>query len=189
MRGRCMSPKNQDYKDYGGRGIAVCDDWNDYRNFLADMGLRPSNKHSIDRIDVNGGYSPRNCRWATAKEQGRNKRETRFVTVNGKSIAMAQLADDAGVPYGCLKERVKRGDVKDLSRPSLKSPVIDLSGAVFNRLTVIRLSGRTAAQKAIWLCECVCGKQVNVIAAHIKNGNTKSCGCLKIEILAARNSK
>lgn len=75
MKRRCYAKNDKFYDYYGGRGIKVCDRWlNSYESFLLDMGRRPSDSHSLDRIDPNGNYEPRNCRWATNKEQNRNKR-------------------------------------------------------------------------------------------------------------------
>lgn len=73
MISRCANPNKSSYPEYGGRGIAVCERWSDFRNFLADMGEKPANL-SLDRIDVNGNYEPGNCRWATHSEQVRNRR-------------------------------------------------------------------------------------------------------------------
>jgi hypothetical protein len=81
MKRRCMNPKNPGYKDYGERGITVCDRWlRSYDNFIADMGLPPSPKHSIDRINNSGNYEPSNCRWATAKQQSNNRRPRKTKT-------------------------------------------------------------------------------------------------------------
>ena len=74
MRNRCTNPKNKAYPGYGGRGISVCEAWDDFDQFCQDMGDRPSPTHSIDRIDNDKGYSPDNCRWATPAEQCVNKR-------------------------------------------------------------------------------------------------------------------
>ena len=77
MKARCLNPKNSAYNYYGGRGITVCGRWQDkngYLNFIADMGLRPTSQHSLDRINVNGNYEPTNCRWATKEQQMENRR-------------------------------------------------------------------------------------------------------------------
>jgi len=75
MRDRCENPKNVGFKYYGGRGIVVCERWSKYENFLADMGRKPSPKHSLDRIDVDQNYFKENCRWATRDEQNNNRRK------------------------------------------------------------------------------------------------------------------
>jgi hypothetical protein len=85
MKRRCYDVSNKDYHNYGGRGITVCDRWlNGPAAFIEDMGLRPSNKHSIDRIDSNGNYEPSNCRWATQSEQQNNKRTC--IMIDGLSM-------------------------------------------------------------------------------------------------------
>lgn len=93
LKERCYNTGTKNYADYGGRGITVCDRWrNDFSAFYADMGLKPTAEHSIDRIDNDGPYSPENCRWATSLEQKRNRRTVRHITVNGETRLLREWA-------------------------------------------------------------------------------------------------
>lgn len=109
MLQRCKNPKAKGFSHYGGRGIKVCDRWLSFEAFIADLGPKPSGAHSLERIDVNGDYDPVNCRWATAKEQCRNKRNNKLVSVNGDSVALSEAAERLGLPYKTLKSRIQKG--------------------------------------------------------------------------------
>jgi len=108
MKYRCNNPKQQAYKNYGARGITVCKRWHTFSNFAIDMGTRPKGK-SIDRIDNSKGYSPKNCRWATPKEQAANRRVTIFVTIDGKRKTMVDWANEYGVAYIGAYTKYKKG--------------------------------------------------------------------------------
>lgn len=93
---RCLNPKSTKFSDYGGRGITVCERWRKFGGFLDDMGECPAGK-TIDRIDNSRGYEPENCRWATRKEQQRNRRCTHYVEYLGRRMSVAEAAEIAGV--------------------------------------------------------------------------------------------
>lgn len=112
MKDRCYNKNHPDYKDYGGRGILVCDSWkNSFINFYNDMGEKPSKNHSIDRINVNGNYEPANCRWANNKEQSRNKRNNIFYTQNEKKLCKSDWANELNITFGALHYRLKKWDL------------------------------------------------------------------------------
>jgi hypothetical protein len=110
MRERCNRPRNPAFHMYGGRGIRVCAQWRSFQTFLDDMGRRPSSKHSIDRIDNDGPYSPENCRWATQREQMRNMRTNVFVTHDGRRQCIIDWAREFDVDSKSLRVRLKRGE-------------------------------------------------------------------------------
>lgn len=108
MRERCSNKKHIHFDRYGGRGITVCDRWNSFENFLADMGSRPAGM-SIERADNDAGYCKENCKWAGKKEQANNTSGNRTVTYNGQVFTVAQLSEHLGIGYQTLYSRVRKG--------------------------------------------------------------------------------
>jgi hypothetical protein len=107
MKNRFENPLNRSYPQYGGSGITVDPSWQLFETFLADMGTKPSPKHSLDRYpDQNGPYSPENCRWATRLEQANNKRNNHELTFNGKSMNISQWAREIGISEDTLERRI-----------------------------------------------------------------------------------
>jgi hypothetical protein len=128
MRSRCHNKKRSEYKDYGGRGIKIDERWNNFENFFSDMGKRPSDKHTIERIDNNGNYSPQNVCWATRERQTNNRRVTVFLTHNGKTMCLRDWAKEKGINYHTLLSRVficQWDDEKILTTPvrEMRKPV------------------------------------------------------------------
>lgn len=118
MRVRCTRKSAINYKDYGGRGITICDRWSDFRNFYADMGPKPSPQHSLDRIDNDGPYCPENCRWSSTLTQNRNRRNAITILFDGKSLSLQELAEITGIDYYTLYWRYKTGK----KGPALTAP-------------------------------------------------------------------
>jgi len=109
MLKRCDKPSTRGYQHYGGRGIKVCKRWRSFVNFFADMGPRPSPTHSIDRINNDGDYTPRNCRWSTNREQGRNRRTNVLLTMKGVSLTVTEWAERLIIPRHTLFARLRKG--------------------------------------------------------------------------------
>ena len=108
MKARCNNPHGESYKNYGSRGITICDRWNGpdgFKNFYADMGEAPRGM-SLDRIDNDKGYSPENCRWATRKQQQNNTRSNRYITMNGQTKTIHEWCDEYGIDYETVRRRI-----------------------------------------------------------------------------------
>lgn len=108
MKQRCLNPKNHNYKNYGARGISFCERWLEFRNFLSDMGNRPHGL-TLDRIDNDGNYCPKNCRWATRKQQRDNERTCYILTYNGITDNVANWARKIGISRDALRHRIAVG--------------------------------------------------------------------------------
>lgn len=106
---RCTNPNFLQFKDYGGRGIKVCRRWDKFENFLADMGKKPSPKHSLDRKNNDGNYTPKNCRWATRAEQMRNTRRNCLVTHEGRIRVLTDWCLEKRINVNTVKARLRSG--------------------------------------------------------------------------------
>lgn len=110
MKDRCLNSDNPAYPNYGARGIKICDRWlATVENFIADMGRRPSPRHSLDRKDNDGNYCPSNCRWATRTEQSRNRRSTRKIEFGGEVLCASEVAERIGMKARVLNARLRKG--------------------------------------------------------------------------------
>lgn len=110
MRARCGNPNHANYARYGGRGIKVCQRWeNSFEAFLEDMGPRPSSNHSLDRVNNNKGYGPDNCAWALPSEQANNRRTNSNLTFEGRTQTIAQWAAELGISQHTLRRRLEEG--------------------------------------------------------------------------------
>lgn len=166
MKSRCLVESNNRFNNYGGRGIKICDRWLDsFENFLKDMGKKPTEKHSIDRIDVNGDYTPDNCKWSTNSEQQRNKRGNLLVNVNGKIVCAKEASEILGINYNTLFQRVKRGSKNTLNidSNSKKRMVMNMeTGIYYNSIREAAISHNIAPQRLV----------------HMLNRNKKTNLCL-----------
>lgn len=109
MKRRCLNPRDKDFRYYGGRGVSVCDRWLSFENFVLDMGEAPDGL-TIDRFpDGNGPYQPGNCRWASMKEQNRNRSVNVMLTHEGKTQCLSAWAEEFGVPYKQFQLFIKKG--------------------------------------------------------------------------------
>lgn len=106
---RCTDEKYHAFANYGGRGITVCEEWQDFERFASDMGLPPSGKHTLDRIDNNENYCPSNCKWSSDSEQRNNKRTSRRLTAFGKTQTITQWSSEIGLCVSGINWRLDHG--------------------------------------------------------------------------------
>jgi hypothetical protein len=117
IKTRCTNKNSPDYDRYGGRGVTMCDEWlGNFEAFLNHLGPRPSKQHSIDRIDNDKGYEPGNVRWATTKEQARNRRNSTYVTDGMRVLHIIDVANELGITRGAAHLRLKRGKLNGFTR-------------------------------------------------------------------------
>lgn len=167
MLERCRNKNRKQWKDYGGRGIKVCERWHTFSNFIRDMGPRPTPKHTLERFNNNKDYTPKNCGWATRKDQQRNQTVTIWVSIDGKKHRAVDLADIAQVKTDTILARVAAGlpyeSVVTTGRLNWKNgrykdccinnhPYTTENTRILpNGRRVCRTCGRLNAQKTYWI--------------------------------------
>lgn len=183
LKSRCENQDNKAYQFYGERGITVCKEWDEsFEAFLKDMGPKPSSAHSIDRIDVNGNYEPSNCRWATRKEQARNKTSNRMVVYNGREMTMAEAAELAGIRYWTLASRLSKGWTVEraLSQPldqtRVKAQFRDVKLVEISRSTGIPVKTIQCRLRRGWSEERAFNEPVQVQGRHAQRNRGSSGG-------------
>ena len=134
MKQRCYNPKNSEYKNYGARGIGICEEWLSNPDSFFEWGVLNGYEKglTIDRIDVNRGYEPENCRWATMAEQQSNKRSNVMVECNGEMVTLAEASRRIGISESAVWMRIKRGIQVDMEPYKWEKPVIRDDGAIFH---------------------------------------------------------
>jgi hypothetical protein len=178
MRQRCTNPNVKQWDDYGGRGIIICDRWNDFHTFVADMGPRPEG-YTLDRIDNNRNYEPDNCRWASRKEQQRNRRRAVYVMIEGVRYRAIELAEKVGVKTDTIVDRANKGLPYD--------EVVKHSGP---KDEIIKRAYEAAAQKRKARTHCPHGHEFTPENTSLtKHGHRVCRACHRAKVARQREAK
>lgn len=135
MLHRCYNPNDNSYHRYGGRGIRVCSRWMKFDNFKQDIGERPGKNYQLDRIDNDGDYTPENCRWATRKQQARNRSSNRVFDFNGKKMCVPEISEVTGVEISLIRDRIYKGkDIHEAAsdKNKLNERIIEFNGVAMS---------------------------------------------------------
>lgn len=180
MRRRCNDPRVTSYPQYGGRGITVCERWNKFENFLADMGHKPGPEYSLERIDNDGPYSKENCKWATDIEQAQNKKNNIKVTFGGATRSLSYWCDMFKMSHATASSRIK---VEGMSpQEALTTPLKHKRvkvGERFGNLVVFEIGElkkwNTVNKHTEVICNCDCGEKFKTVDTHLKFRNVTQC--------------
>lgn len=124
MKSRCLNPNSHGFKRYGARGIKVCERWLNFAKFYEDMGPKPTQKHSLERLNTDGNYEPSNCVWADAIQQASTRTNVRSITAFGKTMTAAAWERETGIPATAIRNRIDSGwDIKRV----LNTPVRNIN--------------------------------------------------------------
>jgi hypothetical protein len=182
---RCNRPDNKQYKNYGGRGITICEEWKDFNQFCFDVGQRPDNMAHLDRTDNDKGYCKENCRWASPKTNHRNKRNnTYFITHLGK-MCKSELIEYIGYTRKQFERSLEKYGIEEfllmfkenrLPEKRVVSDLNDIIGKKYGKLKVLSLD-ENKSTGARYFCKCDCGYDTRVTRFKLINGLALYCFC------------
>jgi hypothetical protein len=179
MIDRCTNKKSEAWPDYGGRGISICERWlASFPAFVSDMGPRPDG-YQIERENNDGNYNPSNCKWATRKEQQRNRRNTRRVIIEGRQYLIADLAERSGLKWDTIRDRVRAGLPLDKV----------LSSERFVFTAGLALGGKASGAKKLALTHCKNGHEFTQENTRITPEGWRNCRRCHADRQLYRNTK
>jgi hypothetical protein len=180
---RCLRPDNVQYKNYGGRGITICEEWKNFNKFCEDVGQRPDNISHLDRIDNDKGYFKENCRWISPKGNHRNKRNNYCLETHLGKMCKSEFIEKTGYTRKQLYRALEKYGEKKLlemfkeNKLPKKRVVADLSeliGKKFGKLTVLQLD-ENKSTGARYFCVCECGKKKRIARFKLLHGMSLEC--------------
>lgn len=123
MKSRCLNTNDTNYSNYGGRGITICNEWiNSFEQFYKDLGKKPNNKYTLERIDTNGNYVKNNCKWSTRQNQSNNRRNTKFITYKNKTKPLTIWCAELNIKPSTIRGRLRKGlSIEDAFETPIKS--------------------------------------------------------------------
>ncbi len=180
---RCLRTENKQYKNYGARGISICEEWKDFNKFCEDVGQRPNDTDHLDRIDNNKGYYKENCRWTSPKINHRNKRNCKYYQTHIGRICKSELIEHIGYTrkqfFRAIEKYGEDNFIKMFQSGNLPKKreipdLLEIIGKKFGKLTILSLD-ENKSTGARYFCKCDCGKNTRISRTKIVRGISKHC--------------
>lgn len=185
---RCTKPQNKQYKNYGGRGINICQDWMDFNKFCEDVGQRTGENYHLDRIDNDKGYYKENCRWVSPKENHRNKRNNKYFHTHLGKICKSEFIETIGYTKKQFERAIEKyGEKKflelyeqgNLPQKKVVPNLNDIINKKFGKLLVTQLD-HTSKVGTRYFCICDCGKNTRISRFKLMHGKAIHCEACSI---------
>jgi len=182
---RCENPKNKQYKNYGARGITICNEWKDFNKFCLDVGQRQNDKYHLDRIDNDKGYFKENCRWASPKINHRNKRTNKYYNTHLGKMCQSELIENIGYTRKQFQRSIEKYGEKEflimfkenkLPTKRILANHNDIINKKFGILTILALDN-DKSKGARYFCKCNCGYETRISRYKLINGISIQCKC------------